>query len=50
MEKAAEIAAKQTPAVRAEVSKIGRERHVAEMKKVTENLMFTVKIVIYICS
>ena len=31
MEKAAEIAAKETPAVRAEVSRIGKERHAAEI-------------------
>ena len=35
MEKAAEQAAKDTPAVRAEVSRIGKERHAAEMKKVS---------------
>ena len=35
MEKAAELASKDTPPVRAEVSRIGKERHADEMKKVS---------------
>ena len=42
MEKAAEQAAKDTPAVRAEVSRIGKERHAAEMKKVSLKTSVTV--------